>query len=330
VAESANEEPEGPTSTLEAIEAALEGEEGAAGADPEKVDDAAAESGDAVADATADPEAKADGEKDGAPEGDDLLTPPEGISDDAKSRFEKLSTGYRELAAERDQVVTDHEALRSTILETGVNAEEFQVGLNYMRYAHSSDPADLERALEIIEAERTAIAQRLGRPIEGVDLLAHHQDLKEAIEAMDISPERAQELASLRDQAARAQQESARRTAAEAVTDETTRTIEGVRQSLNDMDAGWRSSDVNYARKMQVLSPKIETIIAANADRLHMVPALVQQEWKAIGDLITALEGDKHRGGSGHQALSGGTGRGTAPPEPASTLDAINQALGHT
>lgn len=114
--------------------------------------------------------------------------------------------------AERKQLEQDLGDFREMVRSTGMNADEFAKSLEFGRLAKSDDPQQLAVALEMVEAQRAQLYQRLGREAPGVDLLQGHDDLRQAVDNMEISRERAVELASLRrtQQHQRQQQQVAR------------------------------------------------------------------------------------------------------------------------
>lgn len=116
----------------------------------------------------------------------------EGVkSDRGRERIQKVFQ-------ERKQLEQDLGDFREMVRSTGMNAEEFAQSLEFGRLAKSDDPQQLAVALEMVEAQRAQLYQRLGREAPGVDLLQGHDDLRQAVDNMEISRERAVELASLR------------------------------------------------------------------------------------------------------------------------------------
>lgn len=104
----------------------------------------------------------------------------------------------RQVFAERKQLEQDINEVRELISSTKMSPDEFAQTLEYGRLINSGDDKDLRVALEIIEGQRSALYQRLGVEAPGVDLLAGHEDLKNAVENLEITKERALELAKYR------------------------------------------------------------------------------------------------------------------------------------
>lgn len=145
--------------------------------------------------------------------------------------------------AERKQLEQDLGDFREMVRSTGMNADEFAQSLEFGRLAKSDDPQQLAVALEMVEAQRAQLYQRLGREAPGVDLLQGHDDLRQAVENMEISRERAVELASLRrtQQQQRQQQQVARQ-----VEQSTQEFNTGMQQASQAMEQ-YLSSRVNEA-----------------------------------------------------------------------------------
>lgn len=104
----------------------------------------------------------------------------------------------RQVFAERKQLEQDINEVRELISSTKMSPDEFAQTLEYGRLINSGDEKDLRVALEMIESQREALYQKLGVEAPGVDLLAGHEDLKNAVENLEITKERALELAKYR------------------------------------------------------------------------------------------------------------------------------------
>jgi len=111
--------------------------------------------------------------------------------------------------AERKQLEADITEFRDLVKSTGMSAQEFAQTLEFGRLVNSGDEKNIRVALEMIEGQRAMLYQKLGVEAPGVDLLAGHDDLKTAVENMEITRDKAVELAKFRktqaDQTARQQ-----------------------------------------------------------------------------------------------------------------------------
>lgn len=100
--------------------------------------------------------------------------------------------------AERKQLEADITEFRDLVKSTGMSAQEFAQTLEFGRLVNSGDEKNIRVALEMIEGQRAMLYQKLGVEAPGVDLLAGHDDLKTAVENMEITRDKAVELAKFR------------------------------------------------------------------------------------------------------------------------------------
>lgn len=122
-------------------------------------------------------------------------------------KSERGKDRIRQVFNERKQLEADINEFKTLITDTKMSPDEFAQMLEYGRLMNSGDEKDLHVAYEVIEQQRLALAQRLGIKAPGVDLLAGHDDLKQAVENMEITEDRALELAKYRKQDAEKQQQ---------------------------------------------------------------------------------------------------------------------------
>lgn len=324
-----------PETTLHAVEAALKGvgdrgDGTEADAPSDTIDQTSDDGGGGEQAAAADSDGdkgKAGGEDEVATDPD--LEPPEGLSDSARERFEKLVSGYKDKSHELEQLTDGYQQLVTVIQDTGANSEEFGTALEYMRFAHSDNPADLERALELVEKERNAIAVRLGKTLPGApDPLDSHPDLKERVENMDITEDIGREMAQMRNQQQR-NRESAEQTAARRDQEAAAARSQSVVQALNQLETRWKASDLDYARKGPLIAEYITNNIAFFKDNPAQIIPAVQREYERLGKIMQAAQPARPRPRRGAQPLAGSATPGNQRPAPKSTMDAITAVIGH-
>lgn len=119
-------------------------------------------------------------------------------SERGRERIQRVFAERKQLEAKSQQLEQDINEFRTLVTSTGMSAGEFAQTLQFGKLAKSENPQDVESAIQILEAQRAALYQRIGKEAPGVDLLAGHQDLRASVENMEISREKAVELASLR------------------------------------------------------------------------------------------------------------------------------------
>ncbi len=138
----------------------------------------------------------------------DELTPPEGMSERAASRWSALTDRVKTIpdlerrATEAEQQLG---SVRQLVANSGLDQNEFSDVLALGRQVKSANPKDLEQALQRIDAIRADVATRLGAEVPGVDLLSQHPDLKAQVEGLTLSRDHALEMIRLRTQNASAQ-----------------------------------------------------------------------------------------------------------------------------
>lgn len=123
-------------------------------------------------------------------------------------KSERGKDRIRQVFTERKQLEADINEFKALITDTKMSPEEFAQTLEFGRLMNSGDEKDLRVAFEMVEQQRAVLAQRLGVKAPGVDLLAGHDDLKQAVENMEITEDRALELAKYRKQDAEKQQQA--------------------------------------------------------------------------------------------------------------------------
>jgi len=108
--------------------------------------------------------------------------------------------------AEKKQLEQEIGSFREMVRSTGMSPQQFAQTLEFGRLVSSGDEKNIRMALEMIEDQRAMLYQKLGVEAPGVDLLQGHDDLKKAVDNMEITRERAVELAKYRKQQQEVQQ----------------------------------------------------------------------------------------------------------------------------
>jgi hypothetical protein len=144
---------------------------------------------------------------------DELYQIPRGLNGEARAKFKALSdharaldTQFSEVRQEADTVKQRLTGFEEIIRDSGANG---QVLAQHFGYIKAINSGDYEGALAFIEAERQALARALGRPLDGVDLLADFPDLRQRVDGLELDEQTALELANAR-RAQTQQQEQAR------------------------------------------------------------------------------------------------------------------------
>lgn len=158
----------------------------------------------------------------------------------------------KQVFAERKQLEADITEFRELVKSTGMSPQEFAQTLEFGRLINSGDEKNLRVALEMIEGQRSMLYQKLGVEAPGVDLLAGHDDLKAAVDNMEITRDKAVELAKYRKQ----QQEVAQRQQAQQQTQQSQQEFQQqVHQAAGAMEAylETRKNEVDHTARMKVI-----------------------------------------------------------------------------
>lgn len=249
-----------PATMLEAINQALETPEGGQPRDEKgrfaktEAEKEAEQSAKVAAEQKADPTKPAKPE---APE--DLLQMPEGLQPKAQQRFQKLVETNKELTGRIEQAEQQTSYIRETFQQHGVRREQFEQAVQFIGAINSGN---LEQALRALDAQRAEIALALGKPLPGVDVLSEHPDLRQAVDAMQMSETHAIELAKRRRDEQFAQ---ANWQATQQRQQEEQRTQQAVNTGLLEIDKFCKQiaqTDVDYPAIEALLLPEIKNLIS--------------------------------------------------------------------
>jgi hypothetical protein len=123
----------------------------------------------------------------------------EGIkSERGRERIKAVFAERKALEAEKQALHADINEFREMVTSTGMAPQEFAQMLEVGRLIKSNDPRNMQVALQMIDSQRAELAKALGVELPGVDLLADFPDLKAATENLEITPDRAAEIAKYR------------------------------------------------------------------------------------------------------------------------------------
>lgn len=185
-------------------------------------------------DATKPDATKPEGEATQAPGEEEAATL--GLKGKANERFREMSAEIAGFAPLRDALkeagVADVAQLQAAITQakegrelqdyitsTGVDGAQFGQTLDYLSLvakAKAGDTKAAELAFQTIEGEYLSACQALGKtPAAQRDPLDGHEDLRAAVTSLEITAERAKELAQLRNEAKQGQQRTEAETAAQ-------------------------------------------------------------------------------------------------------------------
>lgn len=191
-------------------------------------------------------------------------------------KSERGKERIKQVFAERKQLEQDVQEFRELVKSTGMSAQDFAQTLEFGRLVNSGNESDLRVALEMIEGQRAMLYQKLGVEAPGVDLLAGHDDLRDAVDNMEITRERAVELAKYRKQQAEVQQRQQTQVQQQQERQAYEQTVT---QAATAMDAylQTRANEVDHQARMRVIGDHFK-----NPENLQaFVQTYQPQQWAA-------------------------------------------------
>lgn len=157
-----------------------------------------------------------------------------------------------QIIEERKTAQGEVAAVRELVQAAGMTAESFGQHIEFSRLANSSNPQDVQRAVQMLEQQRTELYRRLGQDAPGVDALADHPDLAQRVQNLEMPRETALEMARMRrDQQAIQQQ----RAQAQAQEQETAQFHQAVGQAQRSLESyvQTRSHEIDHPARMKAL-----------------------------------------------------------------------------
>ena len=180
----------------------------------------------------------------------------------------------RQVFAEKKQLERDLQDFREMVVSTGMSPQDFSQTLEYGRLVASGDEKNLRVALEMLETQRAMIYSQLGVEAPGVDLLKDHADLQAAVENMEMTRDRAVELAKYR------RIENERVAAMQAQQTQQQSTVEfnnQIKQAANQIDTylSTRANEIDHPQRMAAVMEYFK-----NPERLQeFVKTYQPQQW---------------------------------------------------
>lgn len=170
-------------------------------------------------------------------------------SERGQSRIRELLSGHKVLQQEYDSVREENKKISETLAQTGLPPEELAKVFDVCRLMASDDENNLKVALETLDKTRTDICKRLGIAQPGVNPLDDFPDLLQAVGEMEITQERALELAKLRRLQTARQQEAQQQQAAFRQQQEYEQRVKGFSQAAMALFGQLAASDPAYKGK---------------------------------------------------------------------------------
>jgi len=247
------------------------------------------------------------------------------LKEQTRERITALIDIAKTVTAERDLVKGQFEEVMGLITETRATPEQYGQTLDYLRMVNSGDPAQLERAFSVMQAEMAALGRMLGKDVPGVDVLANHPDIKAEVTAGKMTQEAAKELALHRDRARVASENSTAARGEQQRLEAHNRVVTEGRNALTKLGNELRAADpATYARKAAILTKSLKGTFA------EIDPRKWASAFKIAYDNLELPAAPKAVVKSNvpkNQPLRGGNPAGGQQKSPGSMAEAIDFAL---
>jgi hypothetical protein len=188
---------------------------------------------------------------------------PKDLKKETSERIRSLIDTAKTVTAERDELKQNFDYLIQGVQATGTTPAQYGELLSWMGLFNSNDPAQQEKALELVESVAERLAMLLGKERVANDPLGAHQDLKNAVAQGQITAKYASEIARTRngqqfrtELTQSAGQEQQRQQQAQFEEQQG-------RQSLGALEEALRASDPDYEAKKAILVPALKPIMAS-------------------------------------------------------------------
>jgi hypothetical protein len=248
---------------------------------------------------------------------------PKELKKDTQDRIRTLIDTTKTVTAERDEIKQNFDYMVNGIQATGATPAQYGETLSWLALFNSNDPAQQEKALELVENVAERLATLLGKERTVGDPLGTHADLKEAVRSGKLTPEYAKEIARTRNgqqfrtelsTSASREQQQQQQAAQELAT---------ARADLSALEQTLISTDPDqYEAKKAILVPALKPVFAV----------LPPSQWKA--KFIEAYKAIKVNGAAPvkkapvNQPLRAGKQpAGGQTKAPSSMLEAVSGAL---
>lgn len=248
---------------------------------------------------------------------------PKDLKKETSERIRSLIDTAKTVTAERDQFKQDFEYLIKGVEATGTSPQQYGETLSWLALFNSRNPADQEKALELVESVAERLATLLGKERTVGDPLSAHADLKDAVAKGQITQQYAKEIARTRngqqfrtELTTTANQEEQQRQAA-------AQELATARSDLTALEETLRGSDPQYEAKKAILVPALKPVFAA------IPPSQWTTKFKeAYRNIKVNAPAAKPKGVPPNQPLRAGKQpAGGQTKAPSSMLEAVSGAL---
>ena len=240
-----------------------------------------------------------------------------------------VATQQRALNAQMDQRMRaldgDLQFMRNTFFTDEQSTNDF---MEFAGYREALKRGDFNSAMGMLQQQVEQLQLLAGRKLE-VDPLATFPDLRQQVDDMSMDEAHALELARHRaiqaQQQQYAQQQAQQQARAEQGEQQAQRAMSDAVQQINQMEAQWMAQDLNYPAKKQKLMELIPQIQQSFPPQLW--PQQIGLLYQTLSGVTAAPQPSAPR--TLRNAPLRPTGGGGGRPDPATALEAMNQALNY-
>lgn len=195
---------------------------------------------------------------------DELFTVPDDANERTKERIHTLIDRVKTREVELEERTGHLNGLVNEINQTGVTPEEFNQTLQFLRLSNSTNPADKQAALAMLDEQRQNLSMATGREVPGVDLLNDQPDLQEKVNTLQMTREDALQVANSRRQHARQQQAQLESQQAVNHQSQNNMMIGQGKADLDRIGTDLSKTDPDYKAIMKYVTPLISSIASAH------------------------------------------------------------------
>ena len=261
---------------------------------------------------------------------EELYTEPEGLAPKSSERFKALVEDNRVQRAQGEQREQELNVLRDDVqfMRQTFFTDEASTGdfMQFAGYREALKQGDLESAMGMLQQQAQQLQLLMGRKVD-IDPLSAYPDLRQRVDDLSMDEAAAMELARARaieaQQQQYAQQSAQRQYQQEEQVQRSQQAISQAVEALNQMEAQWAAQDLNYPAKKQKLvelAPQIQRDFPP-----HLWPRQIELLYQTLGNASAPTATARTMKNAPLRPTGGGGGK----PEPATALDALNQALGY-
>lgn len=205
-----------------------------------------------------------------------------GLKGKTADRFRELHAGFTKAEQLEKQLeplrakAVEAEQFHEILADTGANSNQVATAFGYLKAINSGDPAAMGKALDTMLEEVQWLAGQLGRTVPGVDPIAQHADLAEAVKEGEITQARAEELSRLRALEVRGKVQNEKQTEQQQLKTAYDTAMREINGPLHTR----LSADPHYAAKLPTLKAAIKVMQeSAHPSRW---PALLETAYREI------------------------------------------------